>query len=134
MECEHPDGDILGTCAICGDMVCGECYNAIFNVMICGNHGPLEDEGEWEVMIYHVSSDAMEESRFFLNDQGVTLLINEGDDDVLELHVPGEEKDDAWELLQGESDDLVGCESCQLLYAKEIGACPGCGVGPESEN
>lgn len=134
MECEHPDGDILGTCSICGDMVCGECYNSIFNAMICGNHVPLEDEGEWEVIIYHVSPEAVEERRYFLNDQGVTLLINEGDDDVIELHVPVAEKDDAWELLHGESDDLIQCGTCRVLYSPEIGSCPGCGVGRETEH
>jgi len=60
--------------------------------------------------------------------------VHVGDDDVIEVHVPAEERDDAWELLYGESDDLVGCKECRVLYSPEIGACPGCGVGHETEH
>lgn len=128
MECEHLDGNLMGKCAICGDMVCGECFQSIFNSVICSNHKELEDEGEWELMGFFTDSTAAEERRYFLSEQSLTSIVVEGDDDLIEFYVPVEEKEDAYNALLGPSEDVVNCENCQVLYSAEIEACPICGA------
>ncbi len=134
MECEHPNGDLLGTCAVCGDMVCGECFESVFNVMICGNHENLADEGEWELIGFYLSDASIESRRFFLEQAGVASLVNEGDEDVLELYVPVSERDDAYEALQGAAEDSVECDQCRVFYSPGLKVCPVCGVGSGAES
>jgi len=132
-ECEHPQGDILGKCAICGDIVCGECYQSVFNAMVCSNHGEdLFDEGAWEMIGFYTAEDPLDERRYFLNEQNITTLVSENEDQVLELYVPTEAKEDAWEILRGTSEDSIECLKCRVFYSKEVGTCPMCGVGPET--
>ena len=59
-ECEHLDGALMGKCAICENMVCSECFQTLFNAMICSAHEDLEDESEWELIGFHTSSSASE--------------------------------------------------------------------------
>lgn len=133
MECEHPQGDIIGTCAICGDLVCGECYTAVFGTMICGNHGTeLVDEGAWEMVGFFSSEAPLDERRFFLNEQGITSLVNEGEDDMYELYVPDSEKEEAWEILRGASENSVECVQCRVFYSPDLETCPMCGLGAET--
>lgn len=127
-ECEHPDGDFMGKCAICGDMVCGECFQTIFNTMICGAHEHLEEESSWELLGFYSSVAAVEEPRSLLQDQGVTSIAVESEEETAELYVPIEEKDDAFEALQGASEDVLQCDSCQVFFSKETETCPICGV------
>ena len=127
-ECEHPDGDFMGKCAICGDMVCGECVQTIFNTMICGAHEHLEEESSWELLGFYSSVAAVEEPRSLLQDQGVTSIAVESEEETAELYVPIEEKDDAFEALQGASEDVLQCDSCQVFFSKETETCPICGV------
>ncbi len=127
-ECEHPDGDFVGKCAICGDMVCGECFQTIFNTVICSMHEELEDESEWELLGFYSSQASMEERRYFLQDQQVTSIVVESEDDVIELYVPIEEKGDAFEALQGAAEEVLQCNTCKVFYSQEVGACPICGV------
>ena len=136
MECEHLDGNIMGKCGICGDLVCGECFEEIFNTMVCGNHEDMMDEGDWELVGLYTADHPMEERRYFLNEQGVTSILVETDDDTIELYVLVAEKPDAFAALGGESDGLLECKGCQVQYAHEAGTCPVCGVGAaaQSEN
>jgi len=127
-ECEHLDGDYVGKCAICGDMACGECFQTLFNTVICGAHQQLEDESAWELLGFYSSTAALEERRFFLMDQGVTSIVVESEDDMTELYVPIEEKDDAYETLSGAGENILQCDSCQVFYSEEVGTCPICGV------
>jgi hypothetical protein len=127
-ECEHPNGDFMGKCAICGDMVCGECFQTIFNTVICGAHEGLEDESSWELLGFYVSPASLEERRNFLQDQGVTSIAVELEDDTAELYVPIEEKDDAYEALQGASEEELQCDDCKVFFSKASGTCPICGV------
>jgi len=129
MECEHPNGDIMGKCAVCGDIVCGECFQPIFNVMMCANHGDLADEGAWELIGFFLSEWAIESRRIFLDEAGVLSLVNEGEEDVLELYVPIEERDDAFAALQSVTEDSIECEQCRVFYSPEMETCPVCGVG-----
>ena len=128
MECEHPDGNIMGKCGICGDLVCGECLEEIFNTMICGNHQEMMDEGEWELVGLYAADHPMDERRYFLSEQGVTSIVVETDDDTIELYVPAPEKPDAFAALGGETDGLLECKGCQVQYTHEASACPICGV------
>jgi len=132
MECEHLDGNIMGKCAICGDLVCGECFQSLFSVMICGSHEHLLDEGEWELVGFYTDQQALEERRYFLNEQEITSIVVETDDETLELHVPVEEKDDAFAALIGATDEVLHCDSCKVFYSPEIGTCPICGVHQSS--
>lgn len=127
-ECEHPNGDYMGKCAICGDMVCGECFQSIFNTMICGAHEQLEDDSAWEMLGFYTSLASLEERRTFLQEQGVTSIAVESEEDTAELYVPIEEKDDGFEALQGASEDVLQCDSCKVFFSKETGTCPICGV------
>jgi hypothetical protein len=127
-ECEHPNGDFMGKCAICDNMVCGECFQTIFNTVICGEHEELEDESAWEMLGLYTSLTSLEERRQFLQDQGMTTIAVESEDDTAELYVPIDEKDDAFEALQGASDDELQCDNCKVFFSIESGACPICGV------
>lgn len=129
MSCEHPDGDIMGTCAICGGMVCGECARPVFNVTICDEHGSLEDEGSWELIGFYMSQAAVDTRKYILDEAGVPALVNEGDEEVNELYVPVEERDEAYAALSGNTEDSVECEQCRVFYSPEMGVCPVCGVG-----
>lgn len=127
-ECEHLDGDFVGKCAICGDMVCGECMQTIFNTVICSMHEELEDESSWELLGLYASDVDVEERRYYLQDQQITSIIVESEDDTIEMYVPLEEKDDAYEALQGAAEEILQCDNCKVFYSEEVGTCPICGV------
>ena len=127
-QCEHTEGAYMGKCAICDDMVCGECFQTLFNTVICSAHGDLEDESAWALMGFYTSPAAVEEKRYFLLEQGITSIVVETDDDVTELYVAIDEKDDAFSALSGASEDALSCDSCRVFFSAEMGACPICGV------
>ena len=127
-ECEHLDGSYMGKCAICGDVVCGECFQTVFNAMICSAHEELEDEGTWELIGFYTSTAPVEERRYFLQDKNVTSLVVETEDDTIELYVPAEERDDAFAALAGPSEDQLQCNNCRVFFSPEVGTCPICGV------
>lgn len=126
-ECEHLDSDVMGKCAICGNMVCSECYRTVFGQMICSAHEELEDESEWDVIGFYNDFDVVAEVRFELKEQGLTSLELEADADTIELYVPPDEKDDAWEAILEVSGEFNTCEECQVHFSSEIGICPICG-------
>lgn len=127
-RCEHADGAYMGKCAICEDMVCGECFQTIFNTVICSAHHDLEDESAWELIGFYTNPAAVEERQYFLQEQTVTSIVVETEEDVTELYVPIDEKDDAFAALSGASEEILSCESCKVFFSAEIGACPICGV------
>ena len=134
MKCDHSDGTHVGSCAVCGEPVCTECFQTIFNVNICANHEGLEDEGEWELIALYMSTDGSDGLRFHLDDHGVQSLAVENEDGIMEVYVPIEEKDEAWASLEGgeAGDEMMKCEEDRLYFAREIGECPICGTGAES--
>lgn len=131
MKCDHSDGTHVGSCAVCGDPVCTECFQALFNVVICSNHEGLEDEGEWELLGLYMTSTGSDNLRFFLDDQGIASVAVENEEGTMEVYVPIEHKDDAWASLDGgeAGDDMIKCDEDKLYFAREIGECPICGTG-----
>jgi rubrerythrin len=127
-ECEHLDGDYVAKCAICGDMACGECFQTLFNTVICGQHEHLEDDSAWELLGFYTSPAALEERRYFMQEQGITSIVVESEDDMTEMYVPIEEKSDAFEALSGAGEDILQCDSCKVFFSKAVGTCPICGV------
>ena len=128
MECGHDDGAVMGTCVICGDAVCGECFQPLFDKMICGNHENLEDEGEWEIIGVYMSEAVMEDRRFFLSEEGITAIAVETAEETIELYVPVDDRDDAHAALSAPSEDTVHCPGCKIFYSLEADVCPLCGV------
>jgi RNA polymerase subunit RPABC4/transcription elongation factor Spt4 len=126
-DCEHSDGDVMGKCAICGNMVCSECYRTVYNQMICSGHLDLEEESSWEVVGFYSDSDIVAEVRFELKEQGLTSLELEADADTIEIYVPPEEKEDAWESITALAGEFRSCSECQVHFSSDIGICPICG-------
>ncbi|HEX5133138.1 MAG TPA: hypothetical protein VFX92_11720 [Candidatus Krumholzibacteria bacterium] len=133
MKCDHSDGTMAGTCAVCGDPVCSECYTPIFSSMICSNHEGLDDEGEWELVALYQSAGPVEGVRFLLDDQGLQSLAVENDEGMMEVYVPIVEKDEVWMALEGgeAGDEMTHCEDCRVFYPRDVRECPIC--GKESE-
>jgi len=132
-KCEHEDGHYMGKCAICDDMVCQECFQTLFNSMICSEHEELEDEGSWELVGFYSTMPTAEEHRFFLTEQSLTSIAVESDEDVIELYVPSEEKEEAFAALGAPTETILRCDTDHVFYSIEIGACPICGVGQTEE-
>lgn len=135
MKCDHTDGTNVGTCAVCGDPVCSECFQSLFNVVICSNHEGLEDEGEWEMLALYSASEGADSLRFFLDDHGIASVLVVGEEEHVEVYVPIEEKDEAWATLDGgeAGDDMIRCDEDRLYFSREIGECPICGTGAEEQ-
>lgn len=128
--CEHTEGSPVGKCAICERMVCSECFRSIFTEMICDMHQGLEDEAEWALVGFCSDHDTLGDSRYRLEDHGITSLAVESDEDNIELYVPVDDKEDAHATLGG-GDGMVFCAECSVHYTTDMGACPLCGAEPE---
>ena len=126
-DCEHEDGAPMGTCSICGEMVCSECFRTVFNQTICGNHEDLEDESAWDLVGFYPSEEPLAERRYYLEEQGITSIVVEADDGTMELYVPEEETENAYETLVANGEDYLSCSACQVEFAKEMEICPLCG-------
>jgi len=132
--CGHQDGSPIGKCAVCGKTVCSDCYSTIFNEMICDEHEGLDDESAWETIGFYSDESIAADKRFLLEDNGISSLTVESDDDVIELYVPAESKDEAFSVLQTSIDEARSCDECQVQYSSDIDACPLCGeVWPDAE-
>ncbi len=132
--CNHLDASPIGKCAICGKTVCSECYSTLFNEMICDEHGGLEEESAWVVIGYYSDDSIVVDKRFLLEDNGISSLSVETDDDVIELYIPGEAKDEAFAALQSSNDEARSCGECQVEYSSDIDSCPLCGEpSPDAE-
>jgi hypothetical protein len=118
---------------VCGDPVCSECFQALFNVVICSNHEGLEDESDWELLALYAASEGADGLRFFLDDHGVASVAVETEEGATEVYVPIEEKDEAWAALDGgeAGEDMIRCDEDRLYFSREIGECPICGTGAE---
>jgi RNA polymerase subunit RPABC4/transcription elongation factor Spt4 len=114
-------------------MVCSECYRTVYNQMICSAHEALEEESSWEVIGFYSDADSAAAVRFELIEQGLTSLAVEADADTIELYVPPDEKDDAWEIVCNLTGDFESCTPCRVHYSSDIGICPICGVKPKSQ-
>ena len=131
--CEHTEGSPIGKCSICDRTVCGECYRDIFGTMICDLHQSLQDEGSWELVGYYSSTAPLVQRRYVLEDAGITSLVVDTDEEKVELYVPAEERDDAFEALLGDRHDTSICDDCHIQYSSEFHECPLCGVKPENQ-
>jgi hypothetical protein len=99
----------------------------VFNQTICGDHEDLEDESAWEMVGFYPSEDPLAERRYYLEEQGIISIVVEADDGTMELYVPENDKDNAYETLVGNGDDYLSCQACQVEFAKEMEICPLCG-------
>ena len=132
--CEHPEGSPIGKCAICDRTVCTECYHDVFGAMICDLHRGLEDESDWELVGFYDDAASLSERRYVLEENGVTSLVVEGDEDAVELYVPNIEKDDAFASLEASADNEYSCPECKIQFSGNMEACLVCGVKPSDED
>jgi hypothetical protein len=127
-DCDHGEGSPMGNCAICGNMTCSECFRTIFNQTICSAHEELEDEASWELVGFYTSEASLAERRFYLEEQGITSIVVDTDEEAIELYVPVEEKEDAYSALLSSGEETFFCPTCRIQYAPELQVCPLCGV------
>lgn len=125
--CEHTEGSPIGKCAICERTVCSECYNEVFGSMICDLHRGLEDESDWELVGHYSGGGSVEERRYALEENGITSLVVDGDDEAVELYVPADEKEDAYVTLTAAAGEEVFCDDCSIEHSRDLDACPVCG-------
>ena len=123
----------MGNCAICGAMTCSECFRTIFNQTICAAHENLEDESCWELVGFYSNETAMAERRYYLEEQGITSIVVDTDEEMIELYVLEEEKEDAYAALVASGEDTLYCPSCRVQYAPDLHTCPLCGVRAAEE-
>lgn len=126
--CEHAEASPIGKCAICGRMVCSDCYHEVFSTMICDLHTDLEDESSWELVGFYSDAASLAERRFVMEESGLISLAVEVDEESVELYVPQEEKDHAYAALMSTAEDTYLCRDCHVQYSQELGVCPVCGV------
>jgi hypothetical protein len=100
----------------------------VFNQIICESHEDLEDETAWELVGFYTSESSLEERRYYLEEQGITSVVVETDDDTIELYVPEVEKEDAYNALASSSEETISCSNCHVEFASEMQVCPLCGV------
>jgi len=127
-NCEHPDGNLAGKCSICGNMVCDECFRSLFNQMICELHPELEDETAWVIAGCYNNADSLDEVTFLLDEQQITSLKVEVDADTVELYIPSEDKEGAWEIYQSSPTNSNLCAECKIQFSSDIILCPLCGT------
>jgi hypothetical protein len=128
--CEHIEGSPIGKCAICERTVCTECYNEVFGAMICDLHAGLEDDSEWELVAFFSDATLVTPRRYVLEENGITSLVVDHEDEAVELYVPNDEKEDAFASLLISADEETTCGECRILFAKELDSCPICGSKP----
>jgi len=126
--CEHEEGSPMGSCAICGEMICSECFRTVFNQNICGGHEELEEESSWELVGFYTSEASLKERRFYLEEQDLTSISVETDEESIELYVPESQRVEAYEALVSSGEETFFCGSCLVQYASELRVCPMCGV------
>jgi hypothetical protein len=136
--CDHVDGSPMGMCAVCGKTVCSECYRTVFNEMICDEHETLEDESAWELIAVYSDATVVPDRRYQLEENGISSIAVQGDEDAMELYVPAGERDEGFALLQSGTEDAGICLHCRIQYSLDQEACPLCGgarsgSGEESE-
>ena len=122
---------------MCGKTVCSECYRTVFNDMICDEHEALEDESAWELVAIYTDPAMVADKRYQLEENGISSISVQGEEDAVELYVPAEEKDEGFAVLQTAGDDVGICKHCQIQYSTELEACPLCGgrhTGSEGEH
>ncbi len=107
--CDHVDGSPMGMCAVCGKTVCSECYTTVFNEMICDEHESLEDESAWELVAIYTDPAVVADKRFQLEENGISSISVQSEEDAVELYVPAEEKDEGFAVLQSAGDDIGVC-------------------------
>jgi len=129
-NCEHESGNLIGKCAICGEMICEDCYRSVYNQMMCGAHRDLEDESTWELAGSYHTNDPIDEVKFALGEHGVAALFVEVDTDTVELYVPEEDKESVWEMFKASSDADRLCHECKINFSDQVTLCPVCGKAP----
>jgi RNA polymerase subunit RPABC4/transcription elongation factor Spt4 len=125
--CDHVDGSPMGVCAICGKTVCSECYRTVFNEMICDEHEALEDESAWELVGIYTDASAIADKRYQLEENGISSIVGQSEDEMAELYVPAEERDEGFAVLHASGDEGVVCNECRIEFSADMDACPLCG-------
>ncbi len=117
----------MGMCAVCGKTVCSECYRTVFNEMICDEHEALEDESAWELVGIFTDPSVVADRRFQLEENGISSIAAQGDEEAIELYVPAEDKDEGFAVLQSSAEEGGICKECRIQYPADAEACPLCG-------
>ncbi len=125
--CDHIDGSPMGMCAVCGKTVCSECYRTVFNEMICDEHEALEEDSAWALVGIYADAAVVTEKRFHLEENGISSIAVQNEEDAVELYVPTEEKDEGFAVVQSSGDEGGACVECQIQYSIDLEACPLCG-------
>lgn len=125
--CDHVDGSPMGVCAICGKTVCSECYRTVFNEMICDEHEALEDESAWELVGIYTDASAVADKRYQLEENGISSIVGQSEDEMAELYVPAEERDEGFAVLHAAGVEGVVCNECRIEFSADMDACPLCG-------
>ena len=128
--CEHSEASPIGKCAICGRTVCTDCYNDLFGAMICDLHDELQDESGWELVAFLSDHATIAQRRYVLEENGITSIVVDNEEDPVELYVPADEKDDAFAVLAGSAEDEYSCVDCGIQFGKDMENCPVCGAPP----
>lgn len=128
--CEHTEGSPIGKCGICDRTVCTDCYRDVFGAMICDLHEELEDDSEWELVGFYSDDSTLAQKRYLLEENSITSLAVESDEDAVELYVPNDEKDDAFASLSAAADGEQSCAECEIQFSGDMDVCPVCGVKP----
>ena len=126
--CEHAEGSPIGKCAICERTVCTECYNDVFGTMICDMHRGLEDDSDWELVGFFSDAASVTRRRYVLEENGITSLVVDNEEEVVELYVPNDEKDDAFAALSASAENEISCSECKIQYTRDMETCPVCGA------
>ncbi len=117
----------MGMCAICGKSVCSECYRTVFNETICDEHTTLEDESAWELVGMFADPSVVADRRYRLEENGISSLSVQSDEDVIELYVPAEERVEGFAVLQASAEEGGLCYECRIQYPADHDVCPLCG-------
>jgi len=107
-----------------------DCYNEVFGAMICDLHSELEDDSEWELVGFFRDATFLSQRRYVLEENGITSLVVDHEEEAVELYVPNEEKDDAFATLLASAEDELPCGECKILFTKGMENCPVCGSKP----
>jgi RNA polymerase subunit RPABC4/transcription elongation factor Spt4 len=134
--CDHADGSPMGMCAICGKTVCSECYRTVFNEMICDEHEALEDESAWELVGIYTEDSGIADKRYLLEENGISSIAGQSEDEMVELYVPADDRDEGFAVLCSSGDDGAMCKECRIQFSADMDACPLCGErhpGPDTD-
>jgi hypothetical protein len=102
--------------------------------MICDLHVGLEDDSAWELVGFFGDTTMLAQRRYVLDENGITSLVVDHEEEAVELYVPNEEKDDAYAALAVSAEDEHSCPGCKIFYTGDMETCPVCGAKPSDDS